>query len=132
MKIQLASPGVAAAVEKVTAALAQQGFGVLTTIDTQATFKKKLDVETHPRVILGACNPQLAHKALALDPGMSLLMPCNVVVEQPESGGPVHVSVMDPALMADLSSTRKNDAEFRGLLAEARDRLQKMLDSLKD
>jgi uncharacterized protein (DUF302 family) len=132
MNTRLPSMTVPQAVEKVTAALAQQGFGVLTTIDTQATFKKKLDVETHPRVILGACNPQLALKALALDPGMSLLMPCNVVVEQPDAGGPVEVNVLDPALMADLSRTRKDDAEFRELLAGARDRLQKMLDSLKD
>lgn len=88
---------VAAAVPRITEALAAQGFGVLTTIDIQATFKKKLDADVAPYVILGACNPQLASAALHVEPSLGLLLPCNVVVREVEGG--VRVEIVDPKAM---------------------------------
>jgi len=85
------------AVESVTAALAEQGFGVLTTIDVQATLKKKIDVDVRPYRILGACNPTLAHQALSTDADIGLLLPCNVVVEAVEGG--MRILMIDPEAM---------------------------------
>ena len=75
-------------------ALAEQGFGVLTEIDVAATFKAKLGIDRPPLKILGACNPELAHRALELDPSASLLLPCNVVLEADGEG--TRVSIADP------------------------------------
>lgn len=83
------------AVEQTVAALQEQGFGVLTEIDVKATLKKKLDVDFRPYVILGACNPPLAHKALSVDLTVGLMLPCNVVVyENPD--GSCTVSALNP------------------------------------
>ena len=92
-------PGqVESTIPKVREVLATEGFGVLTEIDVRATLKKKLDVDFRPYVILGACHPPSAHQALCAEPGVGLLLPCNVVVAQ-QGEGQVVVSAVDPERM---------------------------------
>lgn len=88
------------AVERTRTALAEQGFGVLTEIDVQATLKVKLNHDMEPYLILGACNPQLAHQALEIDRGIGLLLPCNVVVRR--DGDRTLVQALDPQVMVSL------------------------------
>jgi uncharacterized protein (DUF302 family) len=85
----------------VRAALATQGFGVLTEIDVQATLKAKIDADMAPYLILGACHPPLAHRALLADPSLGLLLPCNVVVRQTDEG--TVVEAVDPMMMVTVS-----------------------------
>ncbi|MCG5052969.1 MAG: DUF302 domain-containing protein [Myxococcales bacterium] len=122
--IRLTGVAVPQAVEQVTKALAQEGFGVLTTIDVSQTFKKKLDIEFSPYVILGACNPGLAKRALDADPAMGLLLPCNVVVRQVEGG--VEVSIADPHAMFQVV----DDPRVAPLAEDAALRLRRVKDSL--
>lgn len=82
-------------------ALAGVGFGVLTEIDVQATMKKKIDLDMPPYWILGACNPRVASQAIAAEPGIGALLPCNVVVRQ-DTAGSVQVEVMDPQAVLGL------------------------------
>ena len=109
------------AVTKVTEALKTEGFGVLTEINVAATLKKKLDVDFQRYVILGACNPPIAHKALQAEPLIGLLLPCNVVVRE-EDDGQVSVVFMDPVAVLDLVQR----PEVSELASEVRERLQRV------
>jgi uncharacterized protein (DUF302 family) len=113
------------AVERITEELAKQGFGVLTEIDVQATMKKKLGLEMPAYRILGACNPAMASQALAADPQIGALLPCNVVVRQ-DAKGVVHVEAMDPAAVLTLV----DHPDVPALAAEVKRRLQLALDGL--
>jgi uncharacterized protein (DUF302 family) len=84
-----------AAVGRAKAALESEGFGILTEIDVKATLKKKLDVDFHPYLILGACNPKLAHQALQREDKIGTMLPCNVIVQQLD-GGRVEIAAVDP------------------------------------
>lgn len=117
--------GLDEAIERTTAALKEQGFGVLTRIDVHSTLKEKLDVEHRPYVILGACNPQLAHQGLEAEPELGLLLPCNVVVAQ-EDGGGCTVAAIDAGVMLGVVG---NDA-LAPIASEAQERLQRALDAL--
>ncbi|HUY10427.1 MAG TPA: DUF302 domain-containing protein [Candidatus Dormibacteraeota bacterium] len=109
-------------------ALVVEGFGVLTEIDVAATFQAKLGVRRPPLKILGACNPSLAHRALALDPSLALVLPCNVVLED-VGDGRTHVSIADPRAMLRLGDpTKENEAHSLG--EEASLALRRALDQL--
>ncbi|HEU5425196.1 MAG TPA: DUF302 domain-containing protein [Nitrolancea sp.] len=114
----------AEAVEQVKAALKQEGFGVLCEIDVRRTLKEKLGVDTRPYVILGACNPPLAHQALSVEPDLGLLLPCNVVVYETEGGS--IVEAMDPVPVLGLVG---NDG-LEEIAQEVRRRLQRAIGSL--
>ena len=105
------------AVERVRGALKDNGFGVLCEIDVQATLKEKLGVEGEPYVILGACNPPLAHRALEAEPDLGVLLPCNVVVY--ERASETHISAVDAERMLSIVG---ND-ELAAVAAEVRARL---------
>ena len=113
------------AIEKVTAALASEGFGVLTEIDVQATLKKKIDVDFRPYRILGACNPGFAHKALLAEDKIGTMLPCNVIVQE-NAEGKIEVSAVDPA--ASMSSI--TNPALEGIAGEVRGKLQRVIDSL--
>lgn len=112
------------AVERVKAALAEQGFGVLTEIDVRATLKGKLDVDTEPYVILGACNPPLAKQALDVDRRIGALLPCNVVVRA--DGDRSIVDAMDPDMLATVSG----DPALEPIAHQVRERIEAALASL--
>ena len=116
-----------AAVARTREALAAEGFGVLSEIDVAATMKKKLDVEFRPYVILGACNPPLAHRALTAERDIGLLLPCNVIVYADDIPGRSVVAAMDPVEALQLTG---ND-EIAPLAAEVKARLTRALESIE-
>ena len=110
------------AVARVTAALAAEGFGILTEIDVQATLRKKLDLDRPRQRILGACNPSFAAKALDAEPAIGLLLPCNVVVRE-DTSGHVHVEMLDPIALFALTGR----ADVEPLARDVRARLDRAL-----
>jgi uncharacterized protein (DUF302 family) len=110
----------------VTAALKEQGFGVLTSIDVQATLKQKLDVDTDRYVILGACNPSLAHQALQIELNVGLLLPCNVIVYENRGTGGSTINIVNPLSMMEFAG----NPALMSVAQEAAERLQKVVSSL--
>ncbi len=113
------------AVRRVTELLAEEGFGVLTEIDVRATLKKKLDVEFRPYVILGACNPPLAHRALSAEPMIGALLPCNVIVMGRDGGGSV-VAAFSPTAGFQMVG----NPGVQPIAAEVEARIQRVLERL--
>ncbi|MBY0289325.1 MAG: DUF302 domain-containing protein [Mycobacteriaceae bacterium] len=115
------------AVQDTRKALADQGFGVLTEIDVKATLKAKLGEDIEDYLILGACNPQLAHRAIDVDRQIGLLLPCNVVVRtDPAAKGTVIVDAMDPQVMVQVA----DEPELRAVADEAATMLRAAIQSL--
>lgn len=113
-------------VDAVRAALAEQGFGILTEIDIRATMKAKLDVDIEPQVILGACRPELAHQALTAEPSIATVLPCNVVVRATDTNTTV-VEAFDPDAMMGLAGASHT---LQAVSADAKGRLTAALASL--
>lgn len=112
------------ALQRVTEALAAEGFGVLTEIDVAATLKKKLDLEFRPYRILGACNPHLAYRAIQAEPSVGALLPCNVVLQQQGDG--TLVEIARPDSMAELTG----NPALRPVMEEADQRLRRVIAAL--
>ncbi len=112
-------------IPRVKAALKSEGFGVLTEIDVRQTLREKLGFEMEPYLILGACNPVLAHRALEQEPEIGLLLPCNVVVRAVEGG--CRVEIADPKAMLGIVGNEQLDA----IADEAKQRLQRALATLE-
>jgi uncharacterized protein (DUF302 family) len=115
------------AVEKTTTALKQEGFGVLTSIDVKQTLKAKLDADFRKYVILGACNPPLAHKALSADLDVGLLLPCNVTVYEDAPGASVVTAVAPVAMLAAAGGSTALDEVSK----EAEARLKRVMTALE-
>ena len=114
-----------AVVARVTELLDGEGFGILTEIDVKATLKKKLDVDFRRYVILGACNPPMAHQALSMEPDIGVLLPCNVCVSERDGGG-TRVAAMNPA----AAFTLIDNPDILGVADEVRGRLQRVIDAI--
>lgn len=113
------------AIETVTAALKEEGFGVLTEIDVKETLKKKIDVDFKKYRILGACNPEFAHKALKSEDKIGVFLPCNVIVEENDNGE-IEVSAVDPISSMQAA---KNDS-LQEIATEVQQKLKKIINSL--
>lgn len=115
------------AIELATQELAKEGFGVLTQINVKETLKKKIDADFRPYIILGACNPHFAHKALQAEDKLGVFLPCNVVVEQHDDGS-VEVSTVDPhAMMAAVTNPQLEE-----LAKEVREIVQRVINAVAD
>lgn len=112
------------AIEKVTAELKKEGFGVLTFIDVKETLKQKINVDFKKYAILGACNPPIAHRALQTEEELGLLLPCNVIVY--EKDGKTQVSIFDPMVMTWIM---END-QMKPIATEVQEKLQRVLASI--
>jgi uncharacterized protein (DUF302 family) len=113
------------AVARVREALKKEGFGVLTEIDVKATLKKKLDADFRNYLILGACNPPFAYKALLAEDKIGTMLPCNVVVQE-VSGGSIEVAAIDP--VASMQAVHNPDLE--GIAGEVREKLKSVVQSM--
>ncbi|MEJ2210089.1 MAG: DUF302 domain-containing protein [Anaerolineae bacterium] len=116
------------AVEKATAALKEEGFGVLTQIDVKDTMKKRLGADFRRYVILGACNPPLAHRALTVELELGLMLPCNIIVYEDEEGGGSFIAIVDPISMLGVVE----NPELQPVADEARTRLKRVAEALAD
>jgi uncharacterized protein (DUF302 family) len=114
-----------AAVRRAKAALESEGFGILTEIDVKATLKKKLDVDFHPYLILGACNPKLAHQALQHEDKIGTMLPCNVIVQQLD-GGKVEIAAVDPV----ASMQAVGNPQLGEVASKVRQKLRDVVESL--
>ena len=112
-------------ITQTTEALANEGFGVLNTIDIQATMKKKLDKDERPYVILGACHPQIAHQALSFLPSIGALLPCNVVISENDDQS-ISVSIIDPVSLFSIL----NRPEMNNIALDVQSRLKTVLGTL--
>lgn len=110
---------------EVRAALAEQSFGIVSEIDMQATFKNKINKEIEPMLILGACNPNYAYRALDAEPSIGLLLPCNVVIRQADEG--VVVEMINPEMMVQIT----DNADVAQIANEVTEKLSAALASLK-
>ncbi|TFG51506.1 MAG: DUF302 domain-containing protein [Gemmatimonadales bacterium] len=126
-EVQLDAP-YQAAIDRARAALKAEGFGVLTTIDVKATLKEKLNEEFRPYVILGACNPVLAHRALNHSAEVGLMLPCNVTVEALPEGGSI-VRIGDPTVLMKVGNL-DSDPVVREIADEAHARLERVAAAL--
>ena len=117
------------AIARVTQALQAEGFGVLTSIDVKATMKNKLNVDFEQYIILGACNPELSHRALTLEPDIGLLLPCNVVIREVPGAGAqpqTRIAIADPVAMLGIV----HQPQMQDLAHEAKARLQRVIAEL--
>ena len=114
------------AIEATKAALAEEGFGVLTEIDVKETLKKKLDVDFRPYTILGACNPPLAHRALQAEEQIGLMLPCNVVVQESADGGSI-VAALNPL----VAMQSVGNPELEPTAKEVTDKLRRVVGALE-
>ena len=112
-------------VDRVTAELEKEGFGILSQIDVKAKLKEKIDVDFRPYTILGACNPPYAHKALLAEPRIGTMLPCNVVVQEADGGG-TEVDAIDP--LASMQAV--DNAALREIAEEIRARLKTVIERL--
>lgn len=124
---RLTNATVAGARARVAEALKAEGFGVLTEIDVRATLRRKLDVEHRPYIILGACNPPLAHRALTAERDIGLLLPCNVIVYAGDAPGTSVVAALDPVAMLGLTGR----SDIAPLAEEVRQKLHRALAALE-
>lgn len=111
--------------EQVTEALSKEGFGILTEISVDQTFKKKLDIDFKKYHILGACNPNFAHQAISKEDKIGVMLPCNVILEETEDGS-IEVSAVDP--IASMSAV--DNAGLADIAGEVQERLKKVIESL--
>ncbi|MCU0946737.1 MAG: DUF302 domain-containing protein [Porphyrobacter sp.] len=114
------------AITRTEAALAAEGFGIISRIDMQQTLKAKIGVEFRPYVILGACNPSLAHEALQLEDKVGLMLPCNIIVQQ-MAGGDIEVAGIDPV----ASMEAIGNADLATVASDVRDRLHRAIGTLQ-
>lgn len=110
---------------EIRAALAEQSFGIVSEIDMQATFHNKINVDIEPMIILGACNPKFAYRALQAEPSIGLLLPCNVVIRKVDAG--VVVEIVNPQMMAQIAE----GPEMAQIANEVTELLSAALASLK-
>ncbi|MCH7619158.1 MAG: DUF302 domain-containing protein [Candidatus Marinimicrobia bacterium] len=113
-------------IEKVMEELKKVGFGILTTIDVKETLKKKIDADFRKYIILGACNPNLAHRALQSEIKLGLLLPCNVIVYEEEKGRTT-VSILNPEMMSEIA---KDSAALKEVSSEAKKQLTEVLNNI--